>query len=644
VLIGVSKLSSSSHTEELRRWAFLLVYFSLGLCFAYSLFYAASYFGVSFFVLSNRGMAEHVISGSLVSALWDVGFWSGAIFVVLAWLLHKLSFLFARVMAFGLCILVCLVIFGLISPVSLCLVSTLIFVLYIMFSDSFLGVSRFGFFLRWILGAVIVVLFFEVAALALFNIPVALNMEFGAAGLHFGNVELVFSNLAYPFLSYAYFLFVLLGIGALIVKVLPSSWLNMLSWGKLLGSFLSRANRVLKLDWKSELDFVSGRFALVLAVFISGAVSCLFVAFTVLPWANPTNMLVSADSPSYYQWIVYMRSVNTNVALSFAFANDRALFLVLAYVLSFFISPLNVVQYAAALLIVLLAIISLFLLKLFSDLRSLQVLGILLVPFSFQALDVIYSGYFANMLALILVFVYIFLFFRFIGSKSSVAIFSLLSMSVLILFSHSWTWFIFALSLGVFLFLEGVRTIRNRSHWSTFKVEAIFVGLTIEVGLLSDLVRQMLSPVSATSSVLATVQSSLGFPNISYVMSGMKDTVSFILGGIFANQLLIALSIIGFLVLLKIKSSVSNFFVSWIFVACFSILFAAQNLVFDRFLFLLPWIVLSSLGLFTIVGYVCSHFAGTKSWRIAIAGLILVFVFLVLLNNDLRYLFNINIF
>ena len=60
----------------------------------------------------------------------------------------------------------------------------------------------------------------------------------------------------------------------------------------------------------------------------------------------------------------------------------------------------------------------------------------------------------------------------------------------------------------------------------------------------------------------------------------MRSNVDFALGGIFANQLLVFLSIIGFLVLLKFKSAVSNFFVSWIFVACVSILFAAQDLVF----------------------------------------------------------------
>ena len=42
---------------------------------AYLLFYLAGYFGLSFFVMSNRGMVEHVVSGSLVPVPWDVGVW-----------------------------------------------------------------------------------------------------------------------------------------------------------------------------------------------------------------------------------------------------------------------------------------------------------------------------------------------------------------------------------------------------------------------------------------------------------------------------------------------------------------------------------------------------------------------------------------
>jgi hypothetical protein len=596
-------------------------------------------------------MVEHTVKGSLISANWDVAVWAGAVFVVIAWLFYGLvsrrvggfyRFL-AGFMLLGLAGWVCLVVFGLLGLVSLSLVSVLFVFLCVLFSLFFFGVSRFGLFLRLLFGVVLVVLFVEVAALVLFSVPVALNFGYGAAGLNWSIAELSFSNLAYPFLPYVYLLFVLLGVVGFAFKVAPEGWLANKTMGKTFDAFVARLGGSFELDGDGGFEFLGGRFALVLAVLVSAVVSCLFVAFTVLPWANPTHMLVSVDSPAYYQWIVYMRSVDVNSALSFAFANDRALFLVLGYALSFFVSPLVVVQFAAALLIVVFGVVSFFVLRLFCSFREVWVFGVLLVPFSFQALGLIYSGYFANMLALILVFVYVILFFRVVGSWSSLGFFALLGVSVLILFSHSWTWFIFALSLVVFLFLEWRLAVRDRGLWGRFKLKANYVGATVGVGLLCDFVRKLLSSVSSTASVFVTVQSSLGLPNAAYLVSGLRDSVDFVLGGVFANQLLVFLSFIGFLFLLKFKSEVSIFFVSWVFVACVSILFAAENFVFDRFLFLMPWVVLSSLGLFSVVRFSAGRFGGLKGWRLGFAVLVLVFVFLVLLNGSLRYLFNINI-
>jgi hypothetical protein len=265
----------------------------------------------------------------------------------------------------------------------------------------------------------------------------------------------------------------------------------------------------------------------------------------------------------------------------------------------------------------------------------------LLVPFSFQALGLIYSGYFATMLALILVFVYVVFFFRVVNRFSSLGFFALLGVSVLVLFSHSWTWFIFALSFCLFLFLQWRLASRDNSLRDRFKIQGIFVGATVGVGLFCDLVRKLLYPTSS-SSVLVSAQSSLGFPNGAYLLSGLQESVNFVLGGVFANGLLVVLSFVGFMVLLRVNSGVSRFFVAWIFVCCGSILFAAESFVFDRFLFLMPWVVLCALGLFWCVGFVGGQVGGFRGCRFWVLVVVLVFVFLVLLNGALRFIFNIN--
>lgn len=592
---------------------------------------------------------NHIVNGSLFSGPLDTAFWVSAVLIISVWLIYQLnrSFVsrFSKVIVnlvlFSVFIWACLVGFGTVSIVSLSLASLLLVVLCVVFASWFFDVSQLGVFLRLLAGTVLVAVFFEVAALILYNIPLALNLGSGALGLHWYNVELSLSNLAYPILPYVYLVFVLLGIAALFIRLVPTGWLSDVEKrlskfvGALSGFFESKTSI-------SEFEFLQGRFVLVLVVLVSAVISCLFVIFTVLPWANPTHMLVSADSPDYYQWIIHMRSVDVNSALSFAFSNDRALFLVLTYGFSYLAGPFNVVQFVAAPLIVLFAVATLLVLRLLTPNCIVWVLGVLLVPFSFQALGLIYSGYFANMLALILVLVYVVLFFRVLNHWSSLGFLGLLVVSVLVLFSHSWTWFVFAFSLLVFLLIEWRAVIREKSLWGRFKTKVLFVGSTVAVGLLCDLVRNLFSSVSLGGSVLVTAQSSLSLPNPTYILSGLQNSVNFILGGVYASGILIFFSIIGFLALVKYRSEVSNFLVAWVFVGCVSILLAAKDFVFDRFLFLMPWVVLSSFGLFFVIRFVDSRFGGWRG-RSAVIILVLVFVGLVLLNNGLRYIFNINI-
>ena len=78
-------------TKQPMFWWAWAVYFSLGLCLVFSLFYLASYFGLTFYVLSNRGMLAQTVGGNIFSGFWDPLIWGIAVFVVLAWLLYDLK-------------------------------------------------------------------------------------------------------------------------------------------------------------------------------------------------------------------------------------------------------------------------------------------------------------------------------------------------------------------------------------------------------------------------------------------------------------------------------------------------------------------------------------------------------------------------
>lgn len=625
-----------------------LVYFCLGLSLVFSLLYLANYFDVSFFVLANRGMSPQSVSSSFFSSFWDNAVWGAAVFFVLLWVLYRVkgsmvSFnhrIIAYLVSLALAGLVLLVVFRVVSVVSLVLASFVLFGLCFVLSRVLFGVSRFGFFARLFFGALVVVLFVELAALVLFSVPLMLNLGLGFSdvALHWRGVWLSLSNLVYPFLPYVYLLFVLFGVAVYAVKVFSVDSLVDRFDAERLKVVLGRLSGWFLLKRNCGLEFLRSRWVVVGAVVVSAVVSCLFVVFTVLPWANPTGMLVSVDAPVYFQWIEYMHSVDVDRALSFAFSNDRALFLVFAYVLSFFVSSSVVLQFVSAVLIVAFGVVSFLVLRLVCWVREVWVLGVLLVPFSFQALGLIYSGYFANMLALILVLAYVVLFFRVLNRWSAVSFFGLLATSVGVLFSHSWTWFIFALSLLMFLFLEW--RVSAQGGAGRFRAMVVFVAATLGVGLLCDFSRGLLGPVSSSASVLVTAQSSLGVPNFTFLLCGLQNTVNFVLGGVYAHAALVFLGFVGFLVLIRVKSAVSRFFVSWVFVGCFLILFAAESLVFDRFLFLMPWVLFCGLGLYSVV---CGFVGQVGVWRVWLVFLVLSAVFLGLVNFSLGYLFNINI-
>ena len=338
-----------------------------------------------------------------------------------------------------------------------------------------------------------------------------------------------------------------------------------------------------------------------------------------------------------------MRGLDFYSALRFAFINDRGAFLFLSYTLSFATSPVNVVQLIPALLLVLFCVVSLLVARFVCGFREVWVYAVLLVPFSLQGLGLIYSGYFANILAVIFVYLYFVLLVKVFRSSSIFGVLSLLVVSLLVLFSHSWTWYIFVLSLGAFLFLEWRLAVGDRGLWKGFKWKFSIVLVTIVLGLAVDWSRTLFTSSSASASVFETAKTSLGVPNAGYILGGLKLTTNFYLGGVFANAIIIGLSIIGFLYMLTFKSEMSRLLVSWFFVGCVALLFASSEFVFNRFLFLMPSVIFSSMGLvfFLRFGIYKSKSQSAKKWVLEL--LFVAAVFLILLNFGLRFVSNLNI-
>jgi hypothetical protein len=598
-------------------------------------------------------MAQQSFSPSLVSASWDTAIWSTAVFLVIAGVFYSLfssKLGLKRVLVssalIGLVGWVCLVVFNLVSVLSLVFVSSVILIMFFCFNVGFSGFSRFSLLKRVVLGCILVALFIEAAGLLLFNIPYALNLPVSswAVAVHWKVVELSLSNLGYPFLPYGYLIFVVLGVAAFIVKVVPAVRLPKKLVDKGIINFIHRFRFSVESCKEQVSEPLSGHLPLVVALLVSFVVSLLLVVITVLPWINPTYRLVSVDAPVYYPWLVHMHSLDVNSALSFAASNDRAVFLVLCYALSFLVSPVNVIQFMPALLIPLFCLVSLFAIKLVCNFRETWIYTVLIAPLSIQALGLIYSGYYANMLAVIFVYLYFILLLTVSKSRKIWGIPALMGVSLLILFSHSWTWYIFVASLAAFLILEwrgaaGKPDLRPHLKWKIF-----VVGGTVIVGLIFDAARNLLTSTSASVSVFETVHSSLGLPNGAFILGGLKLTTNFYLGGVFSSGVFIVLCIVGFLFMLTFKSEMSRLLVAWFLVGCVAVLLASGEFVFNRFIFLAPSLIFSILGLSFLVRFGVYNTKRCRRLKVCLELLVVILVFVFILNFALRYVSNVNIF
>ena len=159
-------MSESLGEKKLLIWAAVV---PLAISLVYSLFYIASYLGLSIFVFANRSIVDQ---SSLLSAPLDIAVWGIAIFMILAWLGYTLESNLVRgyirpslgvgllVLVCGLAVGVCLVALGFVGIVGLVPISILLLGLCIEFSNDFFDVDIKPFGLRLLFGGLLMALLF----------------------------------------------------------------------------------------------------------------------------------------------------------------------------------------------------------------------------------------------------------------------------------------------------------------------------------------------------------------------------------------------------------------------------------------------------------------------------------------------------
>ncbi|XES76078.1 MAG: hypothetical protein ACBZ72_07775 [Candidatus Bathyarchaeia archaeon] len=629
---------------KLLSWAAKL---ALTLSLMYSALFIANSLGVTFFSLVGGGMLQQTVSKVFLSQNLDALIWLTAVLVVLAYVLYRFHqkrptkqkrLFLLLVPLFS----VCLVFFG--FDVSLFLAIASISVA--LFAVSFrwvLELSPLSAIRDLLLCFAFLLLFVQagslVSTLVLIS-PTAstLSPPAMAATRHLVLLDLSFANLLSPLLPLAYLILVFLGLTGIFIKVgllsKAATWLQRpLSRRHLdfVGSF--------DLDPKENSSFTNGRFFLFLAFALSFVISSVLVLVTVLPWINPTYRLVSTDAPFYYQWLQDLHAAGFSGAMSLAFASDRSFFLILLYFLSAVIPSLDLVQLFAALLIPVFAVFCFFVTKLVGGPRETAVYAVLLAPLSIQALGLIFSGYFANMLGLLLVYLYYIVFIWAQRKNFLLGFSSLAAVAVLIVFAYPWAWFILALSMLAFLFMQWRLASSDAGLWTSFKTKLLLVFSSFLLSVIFDFFRRLLTVTSSVTIVYDTVARDLTFPNLSFLWNSLKVTADFYLGGAFGCVLIVFLSIVGFFVVLRSKSEMSSLLTSWVFVSSLAILFTGSEFAYHKFLFAMPLVVFSSLGLSWLMHVIVRKDDMCKK-RFSAGALVLVVSVLILLCNALRFASN----
>jgi len=208
---------------------------------------------------------------------------------------------------------------------------------------------------------------------------------------------------------------------------------------------------------------------------------------------------------------------------------------------------------------------------------------------SFHTINGIYSGIYANWLALIFGYVSFVFLIRFlkIPNKKNLAMFLIFIM--LLLFSHVYTWTILIMCMGIFL------TILYRMNF--FQRKSIFLlFLVIFSSVAIDLTRSYITGVSGgLERDIGIASGNIGFVQLDYFWTNLTETVRHYGGGFFGNFIILALGLIWIIRSNSYKLS-SIFLLVFLSIAVIPLLFGGETIL-SRVLYNIPFQIPAAIAL-----------------------------------------------
>jgi hypothetical protein len=332
-----------------------------------------------------------------------------------------------------------------------------------------------------------------------------------------------------------------------------------------------------------------------------GLCSVLGVTVAITPHlssVNPNEEHIGVDTPRYVQWLDLMNNETSNpvqLAFSKISSGDRALTMILLYAVTKFanLDTTHLVEYTPVIFTPILIIVTFFLTRELTSNDKISVLAAFLSAISFQTLIGIYSGFYANWLALLLGYVFFIFLLRCLKrfSRLNLAIATILLNGVLL--AHVYTWSIILCVAFFFLVILYVLGYCPRRH---FLILCIILSSSMAVDLLNSLLFGSSSGIEGDVSV--GLGHGFGITVFSERFGTLSDTVMTYYGGIYANIAVLGL-VIYWIIRCQEREIVSIFLLTFMSISLIP-LFLGDWVLQSRVLYDIPFQIPAAISLYVI--------------------------------------------
>lgn len=343
---------------------------------------------------------------------------------------------------------------------------------------------------------------------------------------------------------------------------------------------------------------------------------CIILAVTItliphIPIINPNNQRLGVDTPRYETWLTLMDNQSVS-PINFALksAGDRPLILLIL----FFITettkadPFQVIEYGPIILAPLLILVTFFLTRALTSNDRISILASVLSTISFQTLIGIYSGFYANWLALVLGYAAFGLLVKCLKRPSKIGLVVLGLLMTGLLFAHTYTWAIMISIAFVFLFVLHAVNYYPRKH-------LLLLYLVVSSSIAVDVLKSSWtgSLTGLESDVSIGFSHGFGIAQFSERLGTLAESVQIYYGGVYAN--IVILGLVMYWLIRSQPRELANIFIMIYLSTALIPLFIGDYVLQSRILYDIPFQIPAAISL---------HYIGRKNGKLIFVALLLI--------------------